>query len=68
MKKNVGNIDKIIRIIIALVAFYYAYNGEVESPWNYVLYALGTIMMFTAVLGSCPIFSIFGMSSNKSKK
>ena len=68
MKKNVGSLDKIIRIIIALVAFYFAYDGQVENPWNWVLYAVGTIMLLTALLGTCPIFSIFGMSTCKNKK
>ncbi|RUA07060.1 MAG: DUF2892 domain-containing protein [Flavobacteriia bacterium] len=68
MKKNVGSLDKIIRIIIALVAFYFAYDGQVESPWNWVLYAVGTIMLLTALLGTCPIFSILGMSTCKNKK
>ena len=66
MKKNVGSIDKIIRIIIAIAAFYFAYTGKVESPWNYVLYVVGAIMVFTSILGTCPLFSIFKISSNKS--
>ncbi len=68
MKKNVGSIDKIIRIIIAVVAFYFAYKGGVESPWNYVLYAVGAIMLITSLLGTCPLFSIFGISTCKIKE
>lgn len=67
MKKNVGSIDKIIRLIIAVVAIYVAYNGMVASPWNYVLYAVAAIMVGTALMGSCPLFSIFGIRSNKIK-
>ncbi len=63
MKKNVGNIDKIIRIIIAVVAAYFAYTTV--SPWNYVLYAVAGIMVFTTFLGSCPIYSVFGCSTCK---
>ncbi len=68
MKKNVGSLDKIIRIVIAVVAFYYAYSGGIASPWNFVLYAVGAIMILTALLGTCPIFSILGMSTNKPKE
>jgi len=67
MKKNVGSTDKIIRYVIAVVALYFAYKG-VESPWNYVLYLVAGIMVVTAVTGSCPLFSVFGISTNKSKK
>jgi hypothetical protein len=67
MKKNVGSTDKIIRYVIAVVALYFAYRG-VESPWNYILYLVAGIMVVTAITGSCPLFSVFGISTNKSKK
>lgn len=67
MKKNVGSTDKIIRYVIAVVALYFAYKG-VESPWNYILYLVAGIMVVTAVTGSCPLFSVFGISTDKSKK
>ena len=67
MTKNVGSIDKIIRLIIAVVAIYAAYTGMVSSPWDYVLYAVAVIMVATSLMGSCPIFSIFGINSCKVK-
>jgi len=68
MKKNVGSVDKIVRYIIAIVAFYIAYKGMVASPWDYVLYAVGAIMVLTALLSWCPIFLIFGLNSCKVKE
>jgi len=65
MKKNVGSIDKVARIIIAIVAFWAAYTGQVESPVNYILYALGAIMVLTTVMGSCPIYSVIGVNTCK---
>jgi hypothetical protein len=67
MKKNVGSLDKIIRFIIAIIALYVAYNGMVVSPWDYVLYAVAAIMVLTALFGTCPLFSILGLNSNKAK-
>ncbi len=66
MKKNVGNLDVVIRTIVAMVIFYFAY--ETAIPWNYLLYAVGSILIVTAVRGICPLFSVFGISTNKSKK
>jgi len=68
MKINVGSIDKVIRIIIAIVAIYVAYTGMVASPWSFVLYAVAAIMVLTALAGRCPIFSIFGINSCKIKE
>ncbi len=68
MKKNVGSVDKVIRFIIAIVAVYIAYQGMVASPWDYVLYAVGAIMVLTALSGRCPIFSILGLNTCKVKE
>jgi len=65
MKKNVGTIDKVVRVVIALVAFWAAYTGKVASPINYVLYAVGGIMAFTTIMGSCPLYSIMGVKTCK---
>ena len=69
MKKNVGNADKAVRIILALVAVYFAYTGTFEAAWvTYVLYAVAIIMLLTSLMGSCPCYSIFGMSTCKVKE
>ena len=65
MKKNVGSTDKVIRFIIAIVAIYVSYKGLVQSPWDYVLYAIAGIMILTGLVGTCPIFSLLGLKSNK---
>lgn len=68
MKKNVGSIDKIVRIVIAIVALWAAYTHQVASPWDYVLYAVAGIMIVTSFMGSCPLFSIFGINTCKIKQ
>jgi len=65
MKKNVGNIDKIARVIIAIAAAYFAYNGAFGATMSYVLYAVAGIMLLTSLIGSCPIYSILGQSTSK---
>lgn len=69
MKKNVGSIDKIIRVIIAIVAAYFAYKGGFQNEWvSYVSYAVAIIMLLTTFISSCPLYSIFGCSTNKNKE
>ena len=63
MKKNVGSIDKVVRVIIAIVAGALYFTGTVTGVLGYVALGVGVIMLATAVMGRCPIFSIFGMSS-----
>ncbi len=66
MKKNVGSIDKIVRIVIAIVAAYFANQGNFESSWiSIVLYAVAIIMLITSLIGSCPIYSLTGFKTKK---
>lgn len=67
MKKNVGSIDKLVRIIIAALAVWVAYTHQVASPWDYVLYAVAVIMIVTALMSTCPIWIVFGLNTLKSK-
>lgn len=66
MKKNVGNADKLVRIILALVATYFAYTKVFDPVWiTYVLYAVAIILLLTVLTGSCPCYSILGTSTCK---
>ncbi|MDH5412828.1 MAG: DUF2892 domain-containing protein [Flavobacteriaceae bacterium] len=67
MKKNIGNTDKIIRFVIAIVAVWAAYTEVVPNPWNYVLYAVAIIMVLTALISTCPIWLVTGINTLKSK-
>ncbi|MBN2746326.1 MAG: DUF2892 domain-containing protein [Bacteroidales bacterium] len=59
MTKNVGRIDKIIRIsaglIIGALGLYY------QSWWG----LLGLVLVFTALVGWCPLYCPFKMKTNK---
>jgi len=67
MKKNVGSIDKIVRVLIAAVAIWAAYTQQVASPWDYVLYVVAAIMLITALMSTCPLWLVFGVNSIKAK-
>lgn len=51
MEKNVGNIDKAIRVVLGLVIIAV---GFFYSSW---LGAIGIIPLFTALVGWCPLYS-----------
>ena len=62
MKKNVGSIDRTLRIIagVALIGWaLYAQN------W---LGAIGAIPLFTGLIGWCPAYLPFGLSSCKTEQ
>ena len=67
MKKNVGSIDKIIRIVIALVISALYITGTVTGILAYVLLALGGILVLTVAVNTCPIYIALGLSTCKKK-
>ncbi len=60
MKKNVGSIERIIRIIAGMFILSLAFVGP-QSPWAY----LGIIPLVTGLLGWCPPYALLGMSTCK---
>jgi len=59
MQKNVGNIDRIIRIIAGLVLIGWGFYAQ---NW---LGAIGIVPLFTGLINWCPAYSLFGISTNK---
>ena len=63
MSKNVGNIDKVLRVIIGLALIAYAIPlGFPHTGWNWVGW-IGVIPLLTALAGTCPLYSIVGVST-----
>ena len=63
MKQNMGSIDRILRIIIAAVFGLLYFNGIVTGTWGIVLLVLGGVFVLTSLVGSCPLYSIFGFNT-----
>jgi hypothetical protein len=68
MKKNMGNTDKGIRIVIAIgIALLYYFN-VIEGTLAYVLMALAIIFLLTSFVSFCPLYTLFGVSTCKVEK
>lgn len=68
MKTNMGNTDRIIRVILALVFAALYFTGIVTGTWGTVLVVLGGVFLATSVISFCPLYSIFGINSCGRKK
>ncbi|CUH62565.1 hypothetical protein TG4357_00181 [Thalassovita gelatinovora] len=55
--KNVGSVDKILRIVIGALLIFGALMGYGMWMW------IGVIPLATGLMGSCLIYSIFGIST-----
>jgi len=68
MKKNMGNADRIIRLLIAAVIVLLYYSGIVTGTLGIVLLILALVFVATSFLSFCPLYAMFGMSTCPVKK
>ena len=65
MKKNVSNIDKIIRILLAAVVVILAFTHVISGILAVVLLILAGVLVLTSVISFCPIWYFLGISTRK---
>jgi DUF2892 family protein len=65
MIKNIGNLDKVIRIFFAIVIGVIYFSGLINGVTAIFLLALASILFFTSVIGACPLYQVFGISTKK---
>lgn len=67
MKKNMGTLDKGIRVILAAVIGYLYFSGTVTGTLGYVLLAFGVIFLLTSLVSFCPIYPLLGINTCRTK-
>ena len=68
MKKNVGNGDRFLRIMIGIIALILVMANVVEGTMMWIALAVGVIMVVTSSIQICPLYSVFGINTCKVKK
>ncbi len=63
MVRNESTVDRAIRVVIAVVAVIGAVLAGAGSVLGIVLFAVAAIMLVTAMVGFCPLYRIFGLST-----
>ena len=66
-KTNVGGVDRILRIVVgvALLAWFFVDQGQ--GFWHYAK-LIGIVPLATALMASCPLYSVLGVSTCPMKK
>jgi hypothetical protein len=67
MNANVGNADKLIRLVLAVVAAVVAFSVGAGSALGIVLLVVAAVLLVTAAVGFCPLYRVIGMSTCKVK-
>jgi len=67
MKKNIGTIDKSVRILIALIVVTLAITKVITGPLAIVLLVLSGVLVLTSLISYCPLYLPCGINTGKKK-
>jgi len=65
MKKNMGTLDKTIRILIALVIVALFITKVICGILGIVLLIFAAVFVITSFVSFCPLYTLFGIKTNK---
>ncbi len=68
MKKNMGNADRIIRTVIAIIVAALYFSGTVTGTIGLVLLILAGVFVLTSLVSFCPLYTLFGINTCPVKK
>jgi hypothetical protein len=63
MTRNVGNIERVARLVLGVVIL--GLYGALDSPWRYFT-LLGLIPLGSALTGFCPVYAFLGWDRSHS--
>jgi hypothetical protein len=63
MKKNVGNLDRGFRVVLALVLAVLYFTGMVTGTLGIVVLVAAVILLATSFVSFCPIYALLGMNT-----
>lgn len=68
MKKNLGNTDRIIRMVLAVIFVLLWFQNLVTGTAAIILLILAGIFILTSFFGFCPLYKLFNVSTWTGRK
>ena len=67
MKRNMSNLDRIIRVVLAALSAYLYFGGVITGALGIILVVLGGVFLLTSLVGFCPLYAPFKFSTIKNQ-
>jgi hypothetical protein len=65
MKGNMGILDRIIRVALVVVVAVLFFTGQLSLVASIILGVLAVIFLLTSIIGVCPLYLLFGISTKR---
>ncbi|MBN2667015.1 MAG: DUF2892 domain-containing protein [Bacteroidales bacterium] len=67
MKKNIGTIDKAVRLVVAAIILLLYFTNVISGTMALVLIIVAMILAVTSLIGVCPLYMLFGINTLSKK-
>jgi hypothetical protein len=67
MKKNVGTIDIIVRLVIAALVVVLYFTNVISGIPGIILLIIAGVLTLTSIFSICPLYLAFGISTRSKK-
>ncbi len=67
MKKNMNTIDRIIRIMLAVIIGILIFNNTITGLAGILLGIIAIIFLATGIISFCPLYKALGLSTAREK-
>lgn len=65
MNKNMGTLDRVIRVIAAIVIGYLYFNGTITGNFGILMVFVAILLLMTSLIRFCPLYLPFGIYTCK---
>lgn len=65
MKKNMGNLDRILRILVAVLFVVLYFTEVITGTWGIVILVLAGVFVLTSLISFCPLYLPFGIKTSR---
>lgn len=63
MKSNMGTVDRVIRVLIAIVIAILYFTGQISGTAAIILGIIAIVFLLTSFVSFCPLYSPFKIST-----
>lgn len=65
MKKNIGGIDKVIRLVMAVVLVVLYFTGTITGTLGIIALVVAAVLLLTSLVNFCPLYAVLGIKTCK---
>jgi hypothetical protein len=65
MKNNIGTTDRMLRIALSIILIAFSISASLSFIIKTILIILSIFLIFTSIIGFCPIYKVFNFNSKR---